>query len=177
MHPPSTTHTILRTTSTLLFLFLFLALPSSATLPPSSPAPSTSPPATASLSPRNGDISQAIPGACGPFDRYVVARAGTSCERLATDNGITMDELLLMNPAINGGCSNLIAGNSYCVGLLTAIPTPAPAPAPAPAAAQPTTHSVVVAHTTVTPAPSPSVTSPIVSVLSLSPLIENIMQA
>ena len=156
MHPSSTIHTILRTYT---LLALALALTSSASLfPPSSLAPSTlPPPASASLKPRGGDLVQALPGACGSFDRYVVAPAGTSCERLASDNGITMDELLLMNPDINAGCSNLIAGNSYCVGQLAAIPTPAPAPA-----AQPTTHSVVVVHKTVTVAPSP-----IVSVLSV----------
>ncbi|KAF6234871.1 hypothetical protein HO173_007091 [Letharia columbiana] len=78
----------------------------------------TPPPAVATLVARD----QVVLGACGPFDHWITVAAGASCESVASDNEITMDEFLLMNPNISPSCDNLIAGNQYCIGTGPASP-------------------------------------------------------
>lgn len=69
-------------------------------------------------------------GACGPFDRYVKVSTGATCESLAKANGITTDDLLLMNPMLDKYCDNMKAGHSYCVGALGSEKNGAPPPPP-----------------------------------------------
>lgn len=47
--------------------------------------------------------------------------AGVYCQDMATENGITLDELYEWNPALNGDCSGLWLNYAYCVGVASSI--------------------------------------------------------
>lgn len=78
------------------------------------PASITPAPAVATIGARSG-TDGIRDGVCGPSDQYAKATAGASCESMALENGITMDEFLLMNPVLSPSCTNLEAGSKYCV--------------------------------------------------------------
>ncbi len=98
------------------YLVLALAVASDASQFNDQLPSTTAPLAAATVRPRDDGTDGVVNGQCGTSDRHVQAVAGATCESLADDNGITMDELLMMNPAINSDCTNLIAGEPYCVG-------------------------------------------------------------
>ena len=98
------------------YIILTLAFASDASQFNNQPASITAPPAAATVRPRDDGTDGIVNGPCGASDHFVQVMPGGSCESLAKDNGITMDEFLLMNPNINSACTNLIAGKNYCVG-------------------------------------------------------------
>lgn len=49
---------------------------------------------------------------CG---RYYTAILGDYCNLIVMKFGISMDDFLFLNPAINENCTNLYAEESYCV--------------------------------------------------------------
>lgn len=98
-------------------LILTFAIASNATRFQDSLAPPTARPSTFSIKARTPDFDD-LTKPCGALDNWVKAEQGASCESLADDNGTTMQELIVMNPDINDECSNLVAGNTYCVGQL-----------------------------------------------------------
>ena len=99
------------------YIVLTLAVASDASRSNDQLASMTAPPAAVTVRPRDG-TDGIVNGPCESSDRFVQVSPGASCESLADDNGITMDELLLMNPLINSACTNLDAGKSYCVGAM-----------------------------------------------------------
>ena len=105
-------------------IILILAVASNASRFNDHPAWITAPPAAATVRARDG-TDGIVNGPCGVFDRYIQAKRGDTCESIADDNGITMDELLLMNPNIDSACNNLQEGRSYCVGALGSVKHPA----------------------------------------------------
>lgn len=139
------TTNFMRTSSSMILVFqtytiLTFALTSSAARYANSPATVTAPPSTATLQARAfGDL---VLGACGPFDRYVKVSTGANCESLAKANGITIDDLLLMNPMLDKYCDNMIAGHSYCVGALGSEKNGAPPPPPPPPSSPPVSARV-----------------------------------
>lgn len=91
---------------------------------PSHLATITTPPSTATIRART-NFGVVVGGPCDPSDRYITVAAGASCQSVASENDITMDELFLMNPDLSTNCENLIAGKAYCVGIAGNDPPPA----------------------------------------------------
>ncbi|KAM0799389.1 hypothetical protein BDR22DRAFT_855202 [Usnea florida] len=100
-------------------LILSFAITSNATRFSDNQATPTAPPPAASLKARTPDYRD-LTKPCGAFDNWVKADPGASCESISKDNGVTMQEFILMNPDVNPSCSNLVAGNTYCVGQMGA---------------------------------------------------------
>lgn len=116
-------------------IILTFAVVSLASQSISDPALVTAPPPvpTTQLNPRF--LGEIVPGPCAPTDNYVTAPTGSSCQSFAVANGITFDELLLMNPKLSKSCDNLIAGQSYCVGAAGSTQTGQPPMSCAPSTA------------------------------------------
>lgn len=96
---------------------LILAVASNASGFINHPTSITAPPAAATVKARDG-TDGIVNGPCAVSDHFVQVKHGVTCEGLADANGITMDELLLMNPDIDFACNNLKEGHSYCVGAM-----------------------------------------------------------
>ncbi|KAJ7491814.1 hypothetical protein B0H11DRAFT_2007939 [Mycena galericulata] len=58
----------------------------------------------------------------GCMEYYTVV-PGDQCTSIESDFGITLPDFLAMNPELNSGCTNLVAGDAYCV---TSTSTPPP---------------------------------------------------
>lgn len=163
-HPPTMPPLYLTYTLLTLTLTLPLALLTSATLYPNSPAPITTLASTASLQARY--FGEMVMGPCSATDRFVTASQGATCSSLARANGITYAELMLMNPALHyPACDNLMAGQSYCVGAPGSDKTEAPPPPPPPPPPKTTPPPPPPPKTTPPPPPAPpATTSPVVSI-------------
>ena len=112
-------------------ILLALAIASEASQFTISPATITPPPAAATLKARNTGYVLPALSACASSDIFIPVTAGATCESMADENGITLDEFLLMNPDIDSTCNNLIVGVSYCIGATSIVvsstsPTPSP---------------------------------------------------
>ena len=103
-------------------VLLALATASVAFQPASNPAATTAPPAVATVQPR----MQAVPSACNGVGIYLLPGSGETCDDIASNSGITLDEFLVMNPNVNPDCSNLVIGQGYCIGATSPLPSPAP---------------------------------------------------
>jgi LysM repeat protein len=66
------------------------------------------------------DQKLCLPQAC---DTYLV-RQGDTCASIAASFGLTIASLIAYNPAINGGCTNLIAGTNICLSPAAGTYTP-----------------------------------------------------
>jgi chitinase len=53
----------------------------------------------------------------------VVITSGDSCNSLATSHGTSVANILLMNPYLNSGCSNIYVGDNICVSVTTTSST------------------------------------------------------
>ncbi|KAL8366616.1 hypothetical protein RB595_010465 [Gaeumannomyces hyphopodioides] len=61
------------------------------------------------------------PADCNKWD---VVASGDSCSSMASDNGISLDQFYVWNPAVSRGClSNFWLGQAYCVGVSRAGPS------------------------------------------------------
>ena len=98
-------------------LILTFAIASNATRFPDTRAAPTARPSTFSINARTPAFSD-LTKAFRALEHRVKGQQGAYFESLADDNGTTMQELIVMNPDINDECSNLVAGNTYCVGQL-----------------------------------------------------------
>ncbi|KAI1198017.1 hypothetical protein F5X97DRAFT_300245 [Nemania serpens] len=57
------------------------------------------------------------PGLASNCDSCFKVLEGDSCPEVVSINNITLPELLAWNPDLNAGCTNLIIGYNYCVGV------------------------------------------------------------
>lgn len=76
--------------------------PPTADTPPPPPTANTPPPPT-----QGG-------GANGACDEITV-QAGDTCNRIANIKGVTVNQILQANPAVNAGCTNLVVGQKLCM--------------------------------------------------------------
>ncbi|KAI5306010.1 hypothetical protein KEM56_002561, partial [Ascosphaera pollenicola] len=54
-----------------------------------------------------------VPGKC---DKTVTVGSGDSCWALASANGLSLEQLISLNPSVNSGCTNLVIGEKLCIG-------------------------------------------------------------
>jgi len=59
-----------------------------------------------------------------------VAQPGDNCIRIAALNGITVEQFRQLNSKIDEGCTNIIVGQEYLVGIVSTEGTPTAGPSP-----------------------------------------------
>ena len=95
---------------------------------------------------RTGPTGPTAPGIAANCNNYVLIQEANSCEVVANQAGITLDEFYAWNPSLQYSCVSLIVGDAYCVGIsrttsisITVQPTAPPTVQPtAPPTVQPT---------------------------------------
>ncbi|KAF8457864.1 LysM domain-containing protein [Kalaharituber pfeilii] len=81
--------------------------------PYTTPAPVTlAPSVPATPAPVPTDVANQTNTYCG---RYYQAMLGDYCNMIVIKFGISLDDFVFLNPAINENCTNLFANESYCV--------------------------------------------------------------
>ncbi|OCL05486.1 carbohydrate-binding module family 50 protein, partial [Glonium stellatum] len=66
---------------------------------------------------RTGPQGPTAPGIAANCNKYVLIQEGNSCEAVANQAGVTLDEFYAWNPSLQYSCVNLVIGDSYCVGV------------------------------------------------------------
>ncbi|KAJ6785997.1 hypothetical protein PWT90_07633 [Aphanocladium album] len=84
------------------------------------PGPKLPPPASTSLPPLTPTTTAATPsntadGSNKPCGRWYKVEAGDYCNLLTIKFAISLPDFLFLNTGINSNCTNLYAGESYCV--------------------------------------------------------------
>jgi len=81
---------------------------------PYTPPPSTTlaPSIPVTPAPIPTDVAAGTNTYCG---RYYKAILGDYCNLIVMKFGISLDDFVFLNPAINANCTNLFAEESYCV--------------------------------------------------------------
>lgn len=57
----------------------------------------------------------AYPSACPRCTQYATVRSGDTCDAVLRPYGITLGQLIALNPGLNSACTNLWSGYQYCV--------------------------------------------------------------
>ncbi|KAF2803113.1 uncharacterized protein BDZ99DRAFT_338218, partial [Mytilinidion resinicola] len=70
-----------------------------------------------------GPTSLGIASNC---NSYVTISDGNSCEAIANQAGVTLEQFYQWNPSLQDSCAGLLVGYSYCVGVLEASATATP---------------------------------------------------
>ncbi|KAF2496690.1 hypothetical protein BU16DRAFT_339422 [Lophium mytilinum] len=70
-----------------------------------------------------GPTSQGIASNC---TNYVTISDGNSCEVIANQAGVTLQQFYQWNPSLQDSCAGLLVGYAYCVGVLEGSPTTTP---------------------------------------------------
>lgn len=86
----------------------------------SPPGPQLSPPATTNIPPLIPTTpapvpTDAAPGSNKPCGRWYDVEAGDYCNLVVLKFAISLEDFLFLNPGINVNCTNLYAGESYCI--------------------------------------------------------------
>lgn len=81
---------------------------------PYTPPPSTTlqPTIPLTAAPIPTDIAEGTNKNCG---KYYHAIAGDYCNLISMKFGISLEDFVFLNPAINTNCTNLFAEESYCI--------------------------------------------------------------
>ncbi|KAK3185814.1 hypothetical protein K4F52_005470 [Lecanicillium sp. MT-2017a] len=84
------------------------------------PGPQLSPPVTTNIPPITPTTpapvpTDANPGSTKPCGRWYDVEAGDYCNLMVLKFAISLEDFLFLNPDINVNCTNLLAGDSYCI--------------------------------------------------------------